>query len=281
MRSRGVGELVLMLLIASSVVEGCDGGGVTVVTDENPNCPLGSNNCRCTRAGTCDPGLNCDSNHVCLGASNTGGNGTGGTPGGGNTGTAGTPGGGSPGTCAMPGNTCSASTTCCSGSTCINDRVNGVIVCASECSAPNQCNSGCCTQLTNSATMVCAPTSYCAAPPPPPPPPPPSGCGRLILVANDAKFIGLATSDRFATNSVCNEFGPYGSQFSQTSIFNQFGSYGDKFSALSAYNQFSSTPPAIYCENSRQRQVYVTKNTILSPALDPDGLCLSLRNAGL
>jgi len=180
----------------------------------------------------------------------------------------------------MPGSTCSASMVCCPSATCVDDRANAATVCAANCTDNSQCNSGCCAQLSNSAAKVCGPTSFCA-PPPPPPPPPAVGCGRLILVAIDNAFIGLLTSDKFASDGVCNEFGSYGSKFSSTSIFNQFGSYGSDYSTMSAYSTFTSTPPTAYCENSGEPQFYVTKSSFLAPSVDPDLLCTTLRGAGL
>lgn len=186
--------------------------------------------------------------------------------------------GGAPvGTCEMPGGPCSASLFCCTNATCVNDRANSVTVCAANCSDNNQCTSGCCAQLSNSADKVCSPT--CA--PLPAPPAPAAGCGRLVLVADDNTFLGEVTGNKFAADSVCNEFGSYGSRFSNSSIFNQFGSYGSDFSSSSAYNKFTSTPPTAFCENSGKPQFYVTKNTFLSSAIDPDVLCATLQNAGI
>jgi hypothetical protein len=57
-------------------------------------------------------------------------------------------------------------------------------------------------------------------------------------------FIGELTN-KFASESIFNEFGTYGSQFSSKSIWNQFSTYGSKFSSYSAMNQYAFNPPYI------------------------------------
>lgn len=128
-------------------------------------------------------------------------------------------------------------------------------------------------------TSVCGPPVFCEAPPEPPPPP--SGCGTLVLVGDDGQFLGVATSNEFATDGVCNRFSLYGSDFATNGIFNQFSQYGSQFSQLSAYNQFTSTPPVLFCDASGEPVAYVTKNALLSPRVDPDQLCAALAQAGL
>jgi hypothetical protein len=63
------------------------------------------------------------------------------------------------------------------------------------------------------------------------------------------QYLGFFTCifcQEFATNSINNQFGSYGSAFSSTSIRNEFSQYGSQFSSYSACNQFASNPPRVY-----------------------------------
>lgn len=200
---------------------------------------------------------------------------------------------------------CSEAALCCDGAMCITDGVS--VVCSALCDTNDQCVSGCCARVdeTSSAcaparfcpapdvgctlneecdtqccfqvdaqSSVCAPTALCA-------PPPSVGCTSLALFANDGTFLGEASSNAFASDSVCNEFGQYGSPFSSTSIYNEFGQYGSPFASLSAYNEFTSTPPVLYCAATDTFLNAVSKNTFVAGAIDPDALCSVLAANGL
>jgi hypothetical protein len=110
---------------------------------------------------------------------------------------------------------------------------------------------------------------------------PVAGCsGTLVLVADDGKFLGNASSNMLAADGVCNEFSNYGGQFGADSIFNEFGMYGSQFGSLSAYDEFTSTPPFLFCPGANVRLNPVTKNNVLGGAIDPDVLCLVLEANG-
>jgi hypothetical protein len=94
------------------------------------------------------------------------------------------------------------------------------------------------------------------------------------LVADDGEFIGVISSSRFSSDSICNDFGDYGSSFSSKSIKNEFGQYGSRFSPLSAYNQFATTPPTIF--RGGLIVGVLSKNRFLSGAVDPDTLLVAL-----
>ena len=193
--------------------------------------------------------------------------------------------------CAVGGGDCS-SLACCAGALCIQN------VCASDCSTNSDCLSQCCFAL-NSGQHVCAPSSLCAPLPTfgdagvlpgagvPLPPAPGSGrpltpittCNTLTLVADDGQYLGVASSNAFASDGVCNEFSSYGNQFGADSIHNEFGTYGSEFSSMSAYNEFTSTPPRLRCESGDLLNP-VTKNQFLPGAIDPDVLCETLAANG-
>lgn len=94
------------------------------------------------------------------------------------------------------------------------------------------------------------------------------------VVANDGQYLGQITSNQFASDSICNQFGNYGSQFSSTSVRNQFSNYGSQFAPNSAYNEFTATPPQIISDG--RRVGYLTKNQFMAGAIDPDVLFASL-----
>jgi hypothetical protein len=98
--------------------------------------------------------------------------------------------------------------------------------------------------------------------------------GQAVVVAADGQYLGLVSSNQFASDSICNSFGRYGSKFSSTSIRDDFGTYGSEFAPLSAYNNFASRPPAIIA--NRHIVGHLTKNTMLFDAVDPDLLFSSL-----
>jgi hypothetical protein len=92
--------------------------------------------------------------------------------------------------------------------------------------------------------------------------------GRSFLWSADNTFIGDVSSNRYATNSVCNSYGAYGSQYSPDSVRNPYGRYGSPYSPKSAYNEFASMPPAIIYQNAVVG--FLTKNVTFASRIDPD-----------
>jgi hypothetical protein len=182
------------------------------------------------------------------------------------------------GACASPAEACET-VDCCAGATCIIEPESGDPICAAECSAPSECNSGCCVSVRDSDLGACVPASYCEAPPVPMG----SDCGALVLIAEDGTFLGNAISSPVASNGVCNAVSPHGSSVGAHSIFNAVGLYGSAVSSQSAYSSLTRTPPALMCEESREIVAFVTKNQLVSgaPLVDPDALCVVLANSGL
>ena len=98
--------------------------------------------------------------------------------------------------------------------------------------------------------------------------------GTSYLVADDGTFLGDISSNSYASDSICNSYGSYGSKYESNSIRNEYGTYGSKYSNDSAYNKYTSTPPKII--QSRRVVGYLTKNDYLSGAIDPDELLIAL-----
>jgi Immunoglobulin domain len=105
-----------------------------------------------------------------------------------------------------------------------------------------------------------------------------------IIFAQDSAntYLGKASSNRFEADSITNAFGAYGSSFSNTSIRNTFSSFGSSFANFSAYNSFTARPPILYTISGGRyvAQAYLTKNTFLSPRVDPDALFAYLQSLG-
>lgn len=100
--------------------------------------------------------------------------------------------------------------------------------------------------------------------------------GGMLIFAQDGKFLGEINSNRFAQNSIANQYGPYGSSYSSTSIFNSFGTYGGQFSAQSPFNPFASSPPVLVSNGTAL--AFVTTNGAKTPRVDPNAIkaCLGL-----
>lgn len=92
--------------------------------------------------------------------------------------------------------------------------------------------------------------------------------GESFIEASDGTFLGKINPNRYDIESIFNKYGPYGNRYSTSSIFNRFSNYGSQFSSLSPYNKYSSNPPKII--HLGRDEVYLTKNEILSPRIDPD-----------
>ena len=92
-----------------------------------------------------------------------------------------------------------------------------------------------------------------------------------FIIAEDGTYLGKLDANEFDSNSILNEFGPYGNEFSSTSIFNQFSNYGSEFSTQSPFNEFTSTPPKIFVNGKFYG--YLTKNQFITgKKVDPDSI---------
>jgi sporulation protein YlmC with PRC-barrel domain len=69
------------------------------------------------------------------------------------------------------------------------------------------------------------------------------------IIAEDGKFLGTISFDKYSSDSLANPYGTYGSPYSSDSIFNPYGSYGSQYSTMSPFNPYSSTPPKLILDN--------------------------------
>ena len=79
-----------------------------------------------------------------------------------------------------------------------------------------------------------------------------------VIIANDNEFLGKISKNQFASDS----------------IFNKFGKYGSEYSNLSPFNKFTLTPPKIYKD---KLFAYLTVNTFMSPRVDTNLLIVWLK----
>ncbi len=100
-----------------------------------------------------------------------------------------------------------------------------------------------------------------------------------FLLAADGNFVGKLTTNVYDQESICNQYGTYGSQYSAMSIWNQYSQYGSRYALYSVYNQYTMSPPAIYL---RGVQVgYLTKNTYKYKHIDPDNILVWMKQHNL
>jgi hypothetical protein len=67
------------------------------------------------------------------------------------------------------------------------------------------------------------------------------------------EYLGCLECSEFASDSICNGFGKFGSEFSSSGIFNEFAGYGNEFSSKSPWNEFatSNEVPVLVDENGK------------------------------
>ena len=87
------------------------------------------------------------------------------------------------------------------------------------------------------------------------------------IAADDGKFIGRITTNKYDSDSILNDYGDHGSEYSSDSIFNDYGSYGSEYSGESAFNDMASSPPRVYTING-QFVGYLTTNDYITPRID-------------
>ena len=62
---------------------------------------------------------------------------------------------------------------------------------------------------------------------------------------NHKTFLGCLNCGQYDSNSVCNNYGTYGSRYQSDSIWNAYGTYGSKYSSESPWNKYGSDAPVI------------------------------------
>ena len=91
-------------------------------------------------------------------------------------------------------------------------------------------------------------------------------------------YLGCFNCSQYASDSIFNEYSPYGSSYSSTSIFNSFSQYGSAFSQYSACNEFASDPPVLVDENGNYYG-RLTLNTMMQGAVTNSDVLAWLKGA--
>ena len=101
----------------------------------------------------------------------------------------------------------------------------------------------------------------------------------LYLYADDGTgtFLGEISSNKYATDSISNEYGKYGSKYQTKSIFNQYGTYGSKYSQYSVFNEYATHPPKILDKNGKIVG-YLTANKYIKDAISYEEMMVLLKN---
>ncbi|MEX5576215.1 hypothetical protein [Pseudophaeobacter sp. A-200-2] len=100
--------------------------------------------------------------------------------------------------------------------------------------------------------------------------------GGSYLEADDKQFLGKVTSNKFDTESILNQYGPYGSKYSNTSIFNPYCPYGGQYGRFSPENPYTTTPPKLIINNKEIGRV--SANSFIPNRIPVEAFLFSLRN---
>lgn len=96
------------------------------------------------------------------------------------------------------------------------------------------------------------------------------------LRADDEQFLGKITSNAYDTDSILNQYGPYGSLYSSTSIFNQYCPYGGQYGRFSPENPYTSTPPTLFINGKEIGKV--STNSFVTNRIPFEAFLHSIRN---
>ena len=97
-------------------------------------------------------------------------------------------------------------------------------------------------------------------------------------------YLGLISTSTYASESIINPYGNYGSEYSSSSIRNEYSNFGSPYGTYSAYNEYSSKPPMVLRYSTIDSKYYLvgycSKNNYAgSPVYDPD-LLIALLEEG-
>lgn len=95
-----------------------------------------------------------------------------------------------------------------------------------------------------------------------------SACAALTgarVIAEDGTYLGTVSSP-YDGDSIFNRYGK-GSEYASESVWNKFGDYGSKYASDSAMNPYTSSPPKLV--KNRQVIGVLTKNKYIAGAVDP------------
>jgi hypothetical protein len=96
------------------------------------------------------------------------------------------------------------------------------------------------------------------------------------IIAHDEQLLGKLNNNEFDTDSILNQYGPYGSEYSATSIFNPYSQYGSDYGTYSINNPYTNTPPRLVING--QLIGYITANQYVQNRISPEAFLYALKN---
>lgn len=104
-----------------------------------------------------------------------------------------------------------------------------------------------------------------------------TGHNGSYLIAEDGQLLGKITDNQYDSDSILNQYGPYGSRYSNTSIFNPYSPYGSQYGAHSINNPYCVVPPKLYINGRLLGRVTINRN--IPNRIAPEAFLYSLMNA--
>lgn len=68
---------------------------------------------------------------------------------------------------------------------------------------------------------------------------------QLFGGRDHTQYVGCLNCGKYASSSIWNEYGTYGSRYATNSIWNEYSTYGSEYSSYSPFNAYASYPPVI------------------------------------
>lgn len=103
--------------------------------------------------------------------------------------------------------------------------------------------------------------------------------GQKIMLfggPNHSTYLGCFSCSEYASDSIFNEYGTYGSPYSSTSIYNSYSQYGSPYSNYSPCNEYATDPPVLV-DDSGDFYGRLTLNTYRSDAVTDSDVVAWLR----
>jgi hypothetical protein len=68
----------------------------------------------------------------------------------------------------------------------------------------------------------------------------------MVFGGRDHKlYLGCISCNKYQSDSIWNEYSPYGSKYESNSMWNKYGDYGNKYSPYSPCNEYASDSPVV------------------------------------
>lgn len=96
------------------------------------------------------------------------------------------------------------------------------------------------------------------------------------LVAQDGQYLGHIIDNPYDTDSILNQYGPFGSSYSSTSIFNPYSPYGSEYGQFSINNPYCTTPPRLFIKD--RFLGHISKNQYVAQLISTDAFLYTLQN---